>query len=108
MEVGTLVNVRGKLDLSRSEEKTVKVTGRIVRVLNNAYLFNKSGDVVLPLWEDWIKFFTERVEKGSDYFRITNLLVKEFNNAKSLSTCSSTEVKELTDYPNILLEKQIE
>ena len=99
--VGTLVSAKAQLDLSHSQERSVYVGNgrRKCEVLNNAFLYNTSGEIALTIWEEWIPFFKSHVQAGSNYFEIKNLLVREFNNEMSLSTCSDTSCTVLIEDP---------
>lgn len=90
LTVGDLVSVRAKIDLKHAVEKSVVYSKKSVQVMNQAFLFDKHGDMELTIWDEWITFFKAEIEKNNTYFQFNNLLVKEFNGSLSLSTCSDT------------------
>lgn len=91
LTVGTLVSVKGKLDLSHGTEKDVKIGMRNTKVLNQGYIFNESGSISLTVWGEWISFLRNKIEEGHTYFDFKNLLVRANLEETGLSTCSDTD-----------------
>jgi len=90
---GDLVNLKAKLDMQYSAEETIYSDGRSLKVLNDVYAFNEDGDIKITLWEEWINYFKNNIESNKTYFKIKQLVVKEFGNVVYLSTCSRTDVE---------------
>ena len=90
--VGELVAVKAKIDLSHGKEKTVNFNLKATKVLNKGIIYDEHGSMELTLWEEWIDWIKDNVTNGHDYFNCKNLLVREFNNVKYLSTCSDSDI----------------
>lgn len=95
LRVGDLISVKAKLDLSHGAERTVPVGSRNVQVMNGAYLLDKSGSIELTIWDEWISYFKN--ETPGSIFKLTNLLVKEFNGEVSVTTCADTASTKIVD-----------
>ena len=99
LEVGALVSVNAKIDLSHAVEKNVHIGMKNATVLNQAIVYNKSGSAELALWEGWIDFIRKELDNNHEYYSFKNLLVKEFSGNKFLSTCSESEIRVICEEP---------
>ena len=58
-EIGNLICIKGKLDLTHASETTVLHGMRNLKVMNDAFVTDKSRSIYFTMWEEWIDFFRD-------------------------------------------------
>ena len=75
-DVGVLVSVIGKLDVSRSREKNVPSYGRLTE---NNFISDQTATIPLTMWGDWIDYFGVKIAEENVHFKFYNFQVKHFD-----------------------------
>lgn len=68
--VGSFLSVKTHFNLTHSQEKSRDLN----EVLNEAYFFNISREIIFAIRKKWIPYFKNKATSGSYYFKIQNLL----------------------------------